>query len=413
VRGINFDASHNIYFTEQTNHVIRKIDINTGIISTIAGNGSAGDSGYDGLATSSLLNQPIDLVFDSSYNLYFGTLISSVINKIDTSGIMTKIAGTGSRGFSGDGGQASQATLNYVAQLCLYQGNLYFIDGINNRIRKIDFSTGIITTVVGTGLGEESGDGGQATLANLSFPRGLIFDITGNMFIADLLNVRKVDTNGIITTIVGQNANYFNYSFGQSFYLSFDSLGNLLITNFALSLVKVDFINSLTRDYNIGLSWSSYSNNTTFTNRSSENCLSFTSNSTLINNSSDYNSLISMSGIEANSIFNFPSNGAFIGLTINGYFIPDISGIWTFKFTQNDEINVFWFDIETPTNVNGSFYQSYNDNSIYTTPSLNAGQKYKFDYSWGNGEGGRKLVIDLFNPNGTQIRNGTGYYFHY
>jgi hypothetical protein len=132
----------------------------------------------------------------------------------------------------------------------LYQGNLYFVDGINNRVRKIDLSTGIITTVVGTGLREESGDDGQATLASINNPRGLIFDISGNMFIANFYNVRKVDTNGIITTIAGANAKYFTYGFRQCLYLSFNSLGNLLITDDILSIVKVDFINPLMINFN-------------------------------------------------------------------------------------------------------------------------------------------------------------------
>jgi hypothetical protein len=250
VRGIDFDDSNNIYFTDQSQHVIRKIDSNTGTISTIAGNGTAGDSGYGGLATSALLNAPIDLVFDSAYNLYFGTRGSNVINKIDTSGIMSKIGGTGGAGFSGDGGQASQATMNYVSQLSLYEGNLYFVDGNNNRIRKIDFTTGIITTVVGAGLGQEDGDGGQATLANIYVSRGLTFDNYGNMFIANLFNIRKVDTNGIITTVVGENSTFIHYNFRQAVYLSFNSLGNLLITDNFISVIEVDFINPIIIDYN-------------------------------------------------------------------------------------------------------------------------------------------------------------------
>jgi hypothetical protein len=232
ILGIAFDTVGNIYLADLTYHVIRKIDIVSGVISTVAGTGgSAGNSGQGGLATSALLNNVRDVLIDSNNNMYIVCSGSNVINKIDTNGIITTIAGTSTSGYTGDGGQATACTMNNPAQLSLYKNSLYFADGSNFVIRKIDLNTGIITTVVGQGNNTHSGDGGQATLANLQFPRGVIFNNLGNMYISEKPYIRKVDLDGVISTIAGNGSNANTgdggdpllATFGQAFTLAFDS----------------------------------------------------------------------------------------------------------------------------------------------------------------------------------------------
>ncbi|MGV3561363.1 NHL domain-containing protein [Larkinella arboricola] len=199
--GIALDAQGNLYIVDLNR--IRKVD-QQGIITTIAGiRGVRGFSGDGGLATSAQLYDPADVAIDAQGNIYISDTGNYRIRKIDPNGIITTIAGTGEQGYSGDGGPATQASLFSPSYLELdAQGSLYVSD--LDRIRKID-RKGIITTVVGTGTQGFSGDGGPATLANISSPSGMSFDWQGNLLFCDGLNrrVRKVDAQGIITTVVG------------------------------------------------------------------------------------------------------------------------------------------------------------------------------------------------------------------
>ena len=178
--------------------------------------------------------------------MYIVCAISNVINKIDTNGIITCIGGNGSSGYTGDGGQAILASINSPCQIALYQNSLFFVDGVNNVIRKIDLDTGIISTLAGTGINTSNGNGGQAILANLQFPRGVAFDTYGNMHISEKPHIRKVDVNGIITLIAGTGANGNTgdggdpllATFGQTFYISFDSVGDLLVCDFANNNIR-------------------------------------------------------------------------------------------------------------------------------------------------------------------------------
>jgi hypothetical protein len=188
-------------------------------------------SGQGGQATSALLNRARFVLIDSNDIVYIVCSGSNVINKIDTNGIITTIAGTGTCGYTGDGGQATSCTMSNPAQLSLYKNSLYFADGSNFVIRKIDLNTDIITTVVGQGNNTHNGDGGQAILANLQFPRGVIFDNVGNMYISEKTYLKKVDLDGIISTIAGNGSNANTggggdpllATFGQAFTLAFDS----------------------------------------------------------------------------------------------------------------------------------------------------------------------------------------------
>ncbi len=203
------DASGNTFISDGDNHRIRKVS--NGVITTFAGTGISGFSGDGGLAKNAMLSYPIGVLFDSASNLIVADANNNRIRKIYTTGTITTIAGTGVLGFSGDGGPALSAELDFPFGLVFDAvGNLYFTDLLNNRVRKID-TTGIITTVAGNGTAGYNGDGIPATAASLNNPRGIVLDSSGNLYIADTLNsrVRRVDTSGIITTFAGNGIQGF------------------------------------------------------------------------------------------------------------------------------------------------------------------------------------------------------------
>ncbi len=202
-RGLAIDTAGNIFVTEYLSSRIRKINA-AGIITTIAGGGSTYIDGVAATATS--LDNPVGVAVDRAGNIYLDDYAKSVIRKINTSGVISCIAGTGSAGFSGDGGQATAAKLNQAYGIAVdTSGNIYVADGyFNNRIRKIN-NVGIITTIAGNGIAGYSGDSSAATSAELYAPYGVSVDNNGNIFIADFLNnrIRIVDTSGIIRTYAG------------------------------------------------------------------------------------------------------------------------------------------------------------------------------------------------------------------
>ncbi len=178
------------------------------IISTAAGTGAQGYAGDGGPATAAQLNNPFDVAFDTDGNMIFSDTFNHVIRRVDTrSGTIRTIAGTGVRGFSGDGGPATKAELNEPYGVVVDRaGDVFFADRLNRRVRKVDAS-GNISTLAGDGSGTYSGDGGPAAVAGLAEPNGLAFnaDQTG-LFIADVADhrVRFVDLRtGIITTFAG------------------------------------------------------------------------------------------------------------------------------------------------------------------------------------------------------------------
>ncbi len=179
---------------------------NAQIITTVAGDGTLGFSGDGGQATVAQLSGPLGIVVDALGNYYISEATHR-IRKVDVNGVITTIAGTGIGGFSGDNGPATAANLNSPVGMAFdSQGDLYFAEFDNNRIRKITMSTGIITTAAGMGVNGFNGDGGPALLAQISGPTGVCFDALDNMYIADLANarVRRVDNiTGIISTVAG------------------------------------------------------------------------------------------------------------------------------------------------------------------------------------------------------------------
>ena len=180
-------------------------------ISTIAGTTTSGFSGDGGAATSAQLNYPAGLAIDASGNIYFADQGNQRVRKITAStGIISTIAGTGTSGFSGDGGAATSAQINNPAAVAVdASGNIYISDQYNQRIRKITASTGNISTIAGTGTYSYTGDGGAATSATFQNPAGIEIDGSGNIYIADLFNhvVRKITAStGVISTVAGSGS---------------------------------------------------------------------------------------------------------------------------------------------------------------------------------------------------------------
>ncbi|MEP7364398.1 MAG: hypothetical protein ABI972_14180 [Acidobacteriota bacterium] len=194
---VALDGAGNLYIADQRNSRIRKVTPG-GIISTVAGDGSLQYSGDGGPATSAGVPLPVSVASDAAGNFYFTDLSSQRIRKVDTSGIVTTFAGNGTAGFGGDGGPAAAAMIFNPKGMSLdAAGNLYFADSANNRIRKVD-TNGVITTVAGNGGGGFSGDGGPPTSAQISSPRDVKVDAQGNLYIADATNnrIRKVGVSG-------------------------------------------------------------------------------------------------------------------------------------------------------------------------------------------------------------------------
>jgi len=194
----------NVYIADHQGSRIRKVDA-SGIMSTIAGNGTTGYSGDGAAATAAILNQPTGVAVDTAGNIYFVDEFNDVVRKINTSGIITTIAGGAGSGYTGDGGPATNASFSLPYSVAVdHLGNIYIADQGNNAVRKVN-TLGVISTVAGTGYSGYTGDGGIATIAKLSLPNAVAVDTSGNLFIADRANnvIRKVNPAGIISTIAG------------------------------------------------------------------------------------------------------------------------------------------------------------------------------------------------------------------
>jgi uncharacterized protein (TIGR03437 family) len=181
-------------------------------ISTFAGNGTAGYSGDGGQATQAEINRVVGLATDAAGNIYLADQNNNVVREVNTNGVITTFAGTGVAGYSGDGGPAAQAQLSGPLGLCVApSGAIYVNDYGNLRVREISTS-GTITTVAGNGSAVSSGDGGPATAAGFVIPIRCAVDSSGNLFIVDqgAFNIRKVDGSGIITTYAGTGAQGFS-----------------------------------------------------------------------------------------------------------------------------------------------------------------------------------------------------------
>ncbi len=206
--GVAVDSANNIYIADWDNSRIRKVTASTGVISTVAGNGTKGFAGDGKKATSAKLSSPFGVAIDSAANIYIADVGNYRIRKVTVStGIISTVAGNGTQGYAGDGGAATSAELQGPTGVAVDSaGNIYIADSYGNRIRKVAASTGIISTVAGNGNIGHSGDGGPATSAQLYYPYGVAVDTAGNIYIADSDNyrIRKITAStGIISTMAG------------------------------------------------------------------------------------------------------------------------------------------------------------------------------------------------------------------
>jgi sugar lactone lactonase YvrE len=243
-------ANGDLFVADSANHVIRRIDHATHIITTVVGQGGHnGDTGDGGPAREARIDGPKGIIFDRNWNLIIADSGNDKIRIVDAgTGIIRTIAGTGQTGETGDGGPATRAKLTEPRTMALAaDGAILFTEPKVNRIRRIDANTGIITTFAGTGRAGYSGDGGPATRAMLNFNRGVGVDGAGIVWIADSLNqrIRKVDANGIITTAAGSGKTCYvsannncgdggpasQAGFATPRALEFDEAGNLYVAD--------------------------------------------------------------------------------------------------------------------------------------------------------------------------------------
>ena len=242
--GVALDPAGNLYIADNTNYRVRKVNAATGIIETVAGIGEWGFSGDGGPATSARMAQAWSIAVDAAGNVFVGDVNYMRVRRIDAAtGVIQTVAGNGGFAAYGDGGLAVNAAIGVPNGIGLDgAGNLFIADDFNSRVRRVDAATGIITTVAGNGVGGFGGDGGPATAASLSQPSAVVADAGGNLFIADWGNnrVRRVDAaTGVITTVAGNGSEVFSGDGGAATSagiwaptgLALDGEGNLLISD--------------------------------------------------------------------------------------------------------------------------------------------------------------------------------------
>jgi sugar lactone lactonase YvrE len=244
--GVAVDAQGNVYVSDQLTDKILKIDAVTGVLDVIAGNGSGGDGS---LAVSASISTPHSLTLDVHGNIYFTDTRNYRIRKIDAvTKIITTVAGNGIAGSAGDNGPATQANIGFTSAVAVdANGNLYFTDYESHKIRHVNATTGIITTIAGTGTSGNSGDGGLATLAKLNSPLGVQVDSNGDLVISDTYNqrLRKIDhTTGIISNLAGAGVSghadgvgvLAKFSVPQG--ITMDANGNLYVADYTNGRIR-------------------------------------------------------------------------------------------------------------------------------------------------------------------------------
>ena len=219
------DAVGNVYVADAGNHRIRRVDA-AGTITTFAGTGDRGYAGDGGPASRALLDRPVGVAVDAVGNVYVADAGNHRIRQVNPVGTITTFAGTGDRGYAGDSGPASRARLDRPVGVAVDAvGNVYVADTANHRVRKIDV-TGTIKTFAGTGTEGHSGDGGSATSARIHNPTGVAVDISDSVLIADLDNhrIRRVDPAGLISTVAGTGSPFDSGDGGPAAQAQFSHL---------------------------------------------------------------------------------------------------------------------------------------------------------------------------------------------
>ena len=232
-QNVAFDSAGNMYISDTTNQRVRMVAVGTNIISTFAGTGFAGSRHTEGHpANQAAIRNPRGIVVDSAGNVYFSDSGNQKVKMVDTTGILHTFAGNGTAGYKGDGGPANKAELNQPGGLAIdAAGNIYIADTFNNVIRMVNTS-GIISTLAGNGKEGFSGDGGPATSAELDRPRGVYLDSSLNMYIADTNNrvIREV-VSGTINTIAGNGQLSCNGDGGPATAASIGNPRDVLVSN--------------------------------------------------------------------------------------------------------------------------------------------------------------------------------------
>ena len=238
--GVEVDAAGNVYIAEEFGHRVRRVDA-TGRITTFAGTGDPGYGGDGGPAFDARISYPVGVAVDSVGNVFVADTGNSRIRRVDAEGLVATFAGTRDQGYGGDGGPASDAQLMDPANVAVdAAGNVYVADRRDNRVRKIDTS-GMITTVAGTGDPGNAGDGGPASQARFRRPEGVAVDSSGAVYVADRDNnrIRKIDASGTITAFAGTGDRGNDGDGGPASQAQFrspegvalDSLGNVYVAD--------------------------------------------------------------------------------------------------------------------------------------------------------------------------------------
>jgi streptogramin lyase len=226
---VAFDSAGNLYFSDTFNNRIRRVDARSGVISTVAGNGEKGYSGDGGPATAASLNEPYGILLDSAGNLYIADRLNRRVRGVDaSSGIITSLAGTGEAAYGGDDGPAGRAGLAEPNGLAfdVAQRHLYITDVADNRVRVVDLVSRTIATFAGTGKAEHSGDGGKATAAGTFGARAVKVGKDGTVYILERQgsSLRAVDPKtAVISTIAGTTARGYGGDGGPALEAVFDA----------------------------------------------------------------------------------------------------------------------------------------------------------------------------------------------
>lgn len=247
VVGLAADASGNLYLAEELNNRVRKVDAN-GVITTLAGTGAAGFTGDGGPASQAQLNGPLGVCVGPSGDVFVNDQGNKRVRKISTSGTITTVAGNGSGANSGDGGPATSAGMVIPIRCAVDKsGVLYIADQGAHRVRKVD-AGGTISTYAGNGAQGFSGDGGAATQASLNNPTAVAVDASGNLFVTDQFNqrIRRIDPSGNILTVAGNGNASFSGDGGSAIAATFNFPGGIAVDSSA-SLFIVDSVNQRVR----------------------------------------------------------------------------------------------------------------------------------------------------------------------